>query len=488
MVTKDARAQTIDLLIEHGVIITVDPNRRVLNDGAVAVDRGRILDIGPTEELAARYRGKECIDAARMAVLPGFLDTHGHAGHSLLRHVGEHTSAFGWRNLVDHIYFRGTTPEFWRADGLLSTLERVKFGTTTGISMLGSAPRSDDPVYADAFARGAAEVGSRTVIAIGPPRPPFPRVFSDWRTGRCVDHLVSYERCLEVTDEVIRQWNHGAQDRVRVWVSCSRFIAPSPYDPMFDEKQLGFAVRFANDLRSLADRHRTGIHTHSYGGAIKFVHERTAALGPDVILAHCTGTDDEEIEILAKTGAKVSHCPTSGRIYQFPARVPVVEMLERGVTVAIGSDGTAHQTFDLFKDMRMAIMHQRLHFFDPYVMPAGKVLEMVTIDAARAFGVEQELGSIEVGKRADVILVDLWQAHVVPLNMLVHRIVDRVSGSDVHTVIVDGKVVVRDHRSTQVDENDVLELAQAQAAAMIERSDVQDLMGMPRGFWGSARY
>ncbi|MDR7534687.1 MAG: amidohydrolase family protein [Armatimonadota bacterium] len=478
----------VDLLIDGGYVLTMDAASTVHPDGAVAIADGRIVAVGSSAALRARYRPREVLDARGRAVLPGLIDTHGHAGHSLVKHIGEHLPPAGWRRLMDHIYFRGSTPAFWHADGMLATLERLKFGTTCGMAMLGSAPRADDPRYAEAFCRGAVAVGGRVAVGVGPPRPPWPKTFSHWTDGVKTDVRVSFEDCVATTEAVIRAWHGGAGGRVAVWVSASRFLAPSPYDPMFDETDLPVARRQAAVMRELADRYRVGIHTHAYGGAIQWVHEQTGILGPDVLLAHCTGASPREIEILATTGTKVSHCPTSRRIYQFKARVPVVEMLARGVTVAIASDGTADTTFDLFKDMRMAMTLQRVHFATPYVLPPGRALRMVTIEAAQAMGVADTLGSLEPGKRADVVLVRLQQPHLVPPYLIEHRLVEKACGHDVETVLVDGRVVVRGGRAVLVDEAEVMAVATEEARAAIARSGVAPLLRLPRDFWTGVVY
>lgn len=480
--------EPIDLLIAGGCVLTMDPASTVYPDGAVAIQGQRIVAVGPTDALRARFAPARNLDARDHAVLPGLIDTHGHAGHALAKHVGEHLPPAGWRRVIDHIYFRGTTPDFWRADGMLNALERLKFGTTYGMSMLGSAPRADDPRYAEAFLRGATAVGGRVALGIGPPRPPWPKTFSHWTDGRRTDHRVSFEDCLAVTEEVVRGWHGAAEGRAAVWVSASRFLAPSPFDPMFREADLPMARTQSLALRALADTLGVGIHTHSYRGAIEWVHDECKILGPDVVLAHCTGVTEREIDILAETGTKVSHCPTSRRIYQFRARVPVVEMLRRGVTVAIGSDGTADTSFDLFKDMRMAMTLQRLHFASPYVLPPGRALRMVTIDAARAMGVEPELGSLEGGKRADVVLVHLRRPHLVPTYLVEHRLIEKAMGSDVDTVLVDGRVVVEGGRATQVDEEAVMTFAEAEARAAIARSGVAPLLRLPDAFWTGVVY
>jgi cytosine/adenosine deaminase-related metal-dependent hydrolase len=480
----------VELLVTNGTLVTMNPQRDVIEDGAIAINEGKILEIGATKILSAKYEPKHTINATKKAVLPGFIDTHGHAGHTLVKTVGAHLNGFGWRTMIDHIYFRSTTEDYWYADGLLSSIERLRFGTTFGTAILGSAPRSDNPIYGQRYIDGVAEVGIRGILGIGPPRPPWPKKFSHWTNGKKIDQWVTLEECFETTEELISK-SHGSHDgKILVWVSASRFSLPSPYDPMFDESQLDYAFDQANRIREIADKYHTGIHTHAYGGVISSLEKYLPhVLGPDLLLAHCTGVSEDEVDILNNTGTKVSHCPTARRIYTFPAPVPVVEMIDKGVVVAIGSDGSSpDRSFDLFKDMRTAMLIQRLRFTDPWLMPPGKLLEMVTIDAAKAVGMEDTIGSLEVGKDADIILVDLNKAHIAPIFMIPYRLVHEVNGQDVDTVIVQGKVLMEDNVVKTVDEEAVLNLAQEEAENAVERGGVEPLMGLPEGFWGQSRY
>jgi 5-methylthioadenosine/S-adenosylhomocysteine deaminase len=481
--------RAVDLLVGGGWVVPMDATNRVIEDGAVAVEGDRIVAVGPNDVVRAEFVGRREIDARRHAILPGLVDTHGHGGHTLVRTLGNHLRPYGWRAAVDHIYFRATTTDFWYADGLLSALERLKFGTTTGIAMLGSAPRVDRPEFAQRFATGYGEVGNRVVVGVGPPRPPWPKRFSYWDGMERTDELVPFERILGVTEELLATWNGRYDGRVLMWVSASRFMAPSRFDPMFSEAQAPFARRQAAEMRRLADAYQTGIHTHSYGGAIQYVHDNfDGVLGPDVLLAHCTGLSEGEVEILARTDTAVSHCPSSTRYFEDHAPCPVPQLLEAGARVAIATDGTNSSSFDLFKDLRNASFIQRYEQHDRWAIPPGKALKMATIDAARALNLADELGSLEVGKKADLITIDLWKPHLQPIHMLVDALVEKASGSDVDTVVCDGKVLMEGRRVLSVDEDEILALAVREGRLMRERAGVEPLAGQPAGYWDCSRY
>jgi cytosine/adenosine deaminase-related metal-dependent hydrolase len=479
----------VDLLIFGGTVLPMDDTNHVFHDGAVAIESDRIVAVGPTEGVRSAFRGRREIEARRKAVLPGLIDTHGHAGHTLVRTIGAHCTPYGWRALVDHVYFRCTTEDFWYADGLLSAVERLKFGTTTGVAMLGSAPRVDRSEFAQRFATGYGKVGNRVVVGVGPPRPPWPKRFSYWDGMHKTDALVPFEQVMEVTEELLATWHGRFDGRIMMCVSASRFMAPSRFDPMFNEAQAPFARRQAFEMRRLADRYRVGIHTHSYGGAIEYVYTRfEGVLDSDVLLAHCTGLSEREVEILATTRTAVAHCPSSTRYFEDHAPCPVPQLVAAGVRVAIATDGTNTSTFDLFKDVRNATFIQRYEQDNRWVLPPGKALKMVTIDAARALGLERELGSLEVGKQADLILVDLWKPHLQPIHMVVDALVEKASGTDVDTVICAGKILMEGRRLTTVNQDEVLELAVREAALMRQRAGVDPLAGQPAGYWDCSRY
>lgn len=474
-----------DLLIRSGFVITMDPERRVFPQGTVAVRDERIVAIGPSDLMDEQWQAPTVIDASSKVVLPGLVDTHGHAGMALTKTVGFHLSGADWRRMNDDIFFHATDADFWYADGLLSSLERLKFGTTTGMALLGGAPRADRPEPAEAFLSGVLEVGLRSAIAVGPARPPWPKKFSWWEGGQRTEYEVTLEQTLDVVVSLAKRHHRSYGNRVQIWVGASRFSVPSMYDPMYDPQQLPYAHEQIRLMDAVAREHGLGIHTHAYGGVIEYLNEHFQVLGPHVCLAHCQGLSEHEVQVLADTGTSIAYCPSARRNYTFPGRCPVPEAQARGVTVAIATDGPGpDRTLDLFKDMRNAIMIQRIALTDPRVIPEGQALAMVTIEAARALGLDDEIGSLEVGKRADLITIDLQAPHLFPRFMEPYRVVCEAAGHDVADVVVNGRVLMRDRQLTTVDERKVLHLAQAQAELALERSGLRGLTDLSPRFWG----
>lgn len=385
-------------------------------------------------------------------------------------------------------YFQFTPPAFWYADGLVSALERLRFGVTCGVSVLGSQPRSDDPRIGINHARAYAEVGVREVVAVGPCHPPWPHPVSRWDGGGRERREVGFEEALAGAEAVIEACHHGAGDRIRVFITPFTIVTsvdPSNPTPPDLATALTHHDRLqARRVREIASRWKTRVHSDAFGGMIRMARQdEWALLGPDVHLQHCLAISPEEVRILADTGTHVGHAPGPGQVR---GRCPVPELLEAGVNVAITTDGTSPKTsFDLFQTARKAQLVHQMMSRDMYLLPAGKLLEMITVDAAKVLGWDDELGSLEPGKRADVAIVNLRQPHLVPNWMVVHRLVFEAVGQDVETVIVDGRVLMENRRVLTVDEDAALEEGEREARALVERAGLQAHLTPPG--WGRTR-
>lgn len=475
--------ESVDVLITGGTVITMDSTRRILEDGAVAVAADRIVAVGPTAELRERFRAREIIDATRKVVMPGLIDGHGHAGHGLVKTLG--TDIRRWNEATEKIYAGGSTPEFWQADAMLAGLERLKAGVTTSVTLFGGGSdvyRTDDPRYAEAHLSAIEAVGVRWFLAVGPRRGPFPRTWTHWNGETSEDVQVSFERHLEVSEQLIRTWHGRGNGRIQMAVVAPTLSpdargSASELQAAKDQVRAARALSKRLDVFFVQDGHTRGTVTLA---------NELGLLGPDAILSHATELTEEEIALVASTNTRVAHNPSA--IFSIRGRNPTTELIDAGVTVMLGSDGPApDRGYDMFRHMFQATRYHRFHFRDPNVLPAGKVLEMVTIDAARALGMEEDIGSLEPGKKADIILVDWFKPHLVPMNMPAYRMVYFANGEDVVTVLVDGRVLMRDRRVLTVDEEDVLARAQHEADAAIRRTGLEELTQVPEGFWGRTR-
>ncbi len=473
-----------DILIRGGTVVAMDEARRVIEDGAVAITGDRIAAVGPRPEVEAEHgAAATIIEAKGRAILPGLIDGHAHAGHALVKTMGGGDSA-AWSEACRIIYTTASPPSFWRAEARLAARERLRNGVTTGVSLLGggdSIMRVDDPAHGEAHAAGVGEIGIRAIVAVGPTRPPHPRPYAAWDGPRRTDYPVSFEQQAEVIGTLIERL-HGTQHGRTAIATLMPVYREAKHDPV----QVALIERQGRIVRDLGRKAGTLFHQDGHQkGSIAMAERMFGLNGPDAFYSHCTDLTEEDIDSAARTGVAIVHNPTA--IAQVRGRCPVPLLLDRGVTVMIGSDGTApDRGTDMFRHMVMcARLHQRAAR-DERLMPPGKLLEMITADAARGLGMQTEIGSLEPGKKADVITVDLATPHAYPPNMPVHRLVFFAGGADVRDVVVDGRILMRERVVPGVDETEVLAAAAAEAEAMLDRSGLRALIACDPG-WGRVR-
>ena len=465
-------------LLSNGTIVTVDQERRIIENGALAIEGDRIVDIGTTEELAPRHTDKTVIDCRGKLIIPGLIDAHGHAGHALIRSIAADTNAL-WMKIVTPTYYHYVTRDYWYADGLVSGIERLRAGVTTSASIITSMPRADDPAFAINHARAYSEIGLREIICVGPSGLPWPHPVTRWETGKPERRHISFEEMIEGSEAVIETLNGTSDGRIQVYLTPFTIVPsvePSNASSPDQAVKLTEGDRMqARRVRETARKWGVRLHSDAFAGQIRmaFQDKENALLGPDIHLQHCWGISHEEIDILAETGTRVTHAP--------PGRsTPIMEMMSKGIRVAITTDGVSpSRHFDMLQTARLAQFTQLLHNHDRYLLPPGKVFEMITIDAAHALGMEQEIGSLEVGKKADITIVDMMKPHLMPNWMPVHRLIHQVLGSDVDTVIVDGKILMKGGKVLTTDVGAALAFGQEEALALAARAGLEAHMHDP---------
>ncbi|MEM8852474.1 MAG: amidohydrolase family protein [Pseudomonadota bacterium] len=477
-----------DIRIDHATVVTMDGTRRVLEDGAVAMEGDRILAVGPTETMAKDHPAHTVIDGTGMAALPGLIDVHAHAGHGLIKTMGGGNGE-AWYEACKTVYTVASDPEFWRAEAALAGLERLKAGVTTGVSLLGggdSVMRTDRREHGDAHLDAVAALGIRVHMAIGPTRPPFPWTYAAWAGGEHSTYSVTFEEQIETCQALIRSRHGSKGQRLNIAMLSPTLrrehlegASSEMLTLLIDQARAASAVAREHGLVFTQDGHKAG--------TVTFADEALGILGPEALLSHATDFSDEEIAICADKGVKIAHNPSA--VASIMGRCRVVEMLDAGVVVGLGSDGTApDRSGDMFRHMQQCMHYHRRHFRDASILPPGKVLEMATIDAARALSMEDSIGSLEVGKKADLILVDLKKPHLYPPNMPLYRIVCFANGADVDTTIVDGEILMQGRKALSVDEDTVLEDAARATTTMLERTGFANLLETPETFFGATRY
>ena len=360
-------------------------------------------------------------------------------------------------------------------DAQLTAMERLKFGVTCGISIFGGGGnintgdmvlRTDDPVYGNRHCEAVQELGVREFLAVGPRVPPFPHPYIQWNGEEQKTVQVSLEEHLETCETLVSEWHGEANGRIALCINL----------PVYHEEIIlanpGLKSQYQVQMDAFGDlQEKFNLLLMQDGhsrGTVKFAHE-LGLTGKDSFFSHATDLTDEEIRILADTDTRIIHNPSS--LASILGRCPVPELLEAGVTVVLGSDGPApDRNCDMFRHMVQCMHYHRTYYHDTSFLPPGKVLEMVTIDAAHALGLDHELGSLEPGKKADIILVDVLKPHLQPYNMPLHRLVYYANGSDVDTVLVDGKILMQNRQVTTVDEGKILKEVKKCAHEMVGKN------------------
>jgi len=478
-----------DLLLHNGLVVTMDAKRRVLEDTSVAIRDGRILAVGPAETMSHDHPNAQVIDCTRMAILPGLVDLHGYLGGSLVKSIGQGLNGAERRKMLDELLPHATDEEWWTVDAQLCALERLKMGTTCMFSMVGgNGTRTDDVVFAQAAAKELERFGLRTRIGVGPARPPWPRSYSYWRRGARSERKVSFDDIIANCDRLLGENRTRAGGIVDYCVALSRIGNRNEHDPVWDPEKEQWVRRQAEAARDLMQRHDVGFWTHMYGNSIEYAHdEKLDLLGPRTVLSHCTGISERAIAIMRETGSHAAHHPRAARIYTYPGRCPVPELIDAGVNVGLGADIPSTHNCDLFLDMKAAIDQQRIHFKDAELIPPGKALEMATIDGYKALGLDRDLGSVEAGKIADLITVNFAQPHLAPFDMPIYRLVYNATGHDVDTVVVAGRVVMQNRKLATVEEGEILEGVGRVYRRFVERGKLEPYTRDAERLWGASR-
>ena len=445
----------LDILLIHGCIVTQDAKRTIIRDGMLGIKKGRItlLKKMENEELPKSY---ETVDCKGGIVMPGLVDGHGHAGHSMTKHISSDSLSY-WGRCAERIYFFFSTPEFWHYDALLSAMERVRFGVTTGISVIANEPRGDSLEIVRAHLRGYAEVGARTIAGVGPGSNHWPKPLARWDGEKMRQTTATWEEYMENTEELLQTEHLRNNGRQRVFVTPFTIVpsiptwgrsAPEIADRLteFDRKQL-------RAVRTLARKYGTSIHTDAFGNGIELMAcSEDALLGEDVLLQHCYDLNEREVALLAQTHTNVGHSPEQSNHF-----CPFTELLQAGVNAVITSDANGPRvTFDMFEHMRRAQDLEMMRYGQFDCLDAQTLLDRVTICAAKAVRMDQEIGSLELGKRADIIMLDPEAPHLQGSRSAVDKCVYAASGLDVKNVIIEGEFVLRDRNFTQINEKKIL--------------------------------
>ena len=452
------------VLISGGTIITLDEHRRVIKDGAVLVQDDRIAHVGKATEVTKTPNVELEIDAEGMLILPGLIDTHVHLAQALIRGCADDTSLVDWLQRFVWPLQGNFDGEDGRVSAELCMLEMIKSGTTTFLESLLHSRYGFDGIAESLDKSGMRGVLSKTVMGL----PGYGSEESIMHPGMIEDP----ETCLREVEDHFKRWNGAANGRIRVWYGPRSLggCTPELYKRIaHGAARLGTGVTM--HLSEVQEDVRYAQKQFSKMPA-EFM-DQVGLVGRNVVFAHGVWLTESEWQILAKKGASVAHCPSSNmKLASGIASVP--EMLRTGVNISLGCDGgPSNNCYDLIREMKTASLLQKARLLDPLVMDAPTVLEIATINGATALGLQKEIGTVEIGKKADLILVRARKPHLIPDINAVSNLVYSAHGEDVDTVIIDGKMVMEDRVVKTLDESRILREADERSTKLLERSGVE---------------
>jgi 5-methylthioadenosine/S-adenosylhomocysteine deaminase len=428
--------QSVDLIVSGGIVLTMDSARAIYEDGSVAVRGDSIVAVGPRAEIEARYQSPQVIDARGHLVLPGFINGHTHVPMTLFRGLHDDVTLNDW--LYKYIFpaeAKNVNEEFVRWGTRLAAAEQIRAGVTTFADMY---------YFEDAIAEETKAAGMRGVLG---------ETFIDFPAP---DNKSEAEM-LAYTERFLKRWQGDSLIQA----------APAPHSIYTCSKKT------LQDAAALARKYQAPILIHvaemkkewedsEKANGISPVQylDKIGVLGPDMVAAHCIFVDEADRKLLAQRGVGCVHNPSSNMMIASGVS-PVPEMRAAGIPVGLGTDGPAgsNNDLDLMEEIDLAAKLAKISKMDPLALNAKSVVEMATIDGARALHMEKEIGSLEAGKKADLILISLDEPNAVPMYEIYAQIAYSLKGSDVDTVIIGGKVVMQDHLLLTVDERKVLEKA-----------------------------
>jgi 5-methylthioadenosine/S-adenosylhomocysteine deaminase len=432
--------RAVDLVIANGIVVTLDAGRRVLSPGSIAIDGSSIVAVGTPAEVGQAFKARDTIDATGRVVMPGLINTHTHAPMVLYRGLGDDLALMDW--LQKYIFpaeAKTVSPAFVRTGTQLAVLEMIRSGTTTYVDMY---------YFEEEIARATRQAGLRGILGQTVIEFPVP----DAKTPN---------DALARAETFIREFQ---KDELIVPAVAPHAVYTLDGQTLTRARQLAtkYSVPLLIHLAETEDESRLSLERHKARpvaalGAFGF-------WGPLTIAAHGVWIQPEEIAILKAHNVGVSHNPESN-MKLASGTAPVQEYLRADVAVGLGTDGAAsNNDLDMFEAMRQAAFLHKLVSRDPRAVSARTALEMATIGGARAIGQEKWLGSLEVGKRADVLVVRMDRPRQTPMYDPISHLVYVTRGDDVETTIVHGRTLMRDGRVLTLDEAAVLSAARAAAA------------------------
>lgn len=434
IIGENAQIQNLDLLIENGFIVDIKKD----------------IDIA---ELKNKSSELTIIDATEKLVSPGFIQTHLHFCQTLFRGSADDLELLDWLRLRVWPMEAAHNPASLAASARLSVGELIKSGTTSALTM-------ETVHHTETVLETVEKTGFRAVIG---------KCMMDKGLGVPSRLAENTKDSLKASLDLIESW-HSPSGRVsycfapRFAVSCTQELLETVAS-IAKEKEMIVHTHASENRREIeVVESETGLRNIEYL-------QKVGLAGKNVALAHCIHVNDREQQILAETNTHVLHCPSSN-LKLGSGVAPITDMLAKGVSVSIGADGApCNNNIDIFKEMRLAALLQKMQYGST-ALPARTAFYLATLAGAKALGLEKEIGSIEIGKRADIIIVNLNKLHCTPTPDLLSTLVYSANASDVETVLIDGQIVMKDQQLQTMDEQEVIRTAHQEYNHLVKRAGI----------------
>ena len=444
------RSERADVIVTGGTVVTMDGSRTIYEDGAVVIVGDTIAAVGPRAEVERNYQSRQTIDARGRLVLPGFINGHTHVPMTLLRGLHDDVTLDDWlRKYIFPAEAKNVDEDFVRWGTRLAAAEQIRSGVTTFADMY---------YFEDAVAEETKSAGMRGILG---------ETFIDFPAPDNKNEA----QMLAYTERFLRKWEGDPLIHA----------APAPHSIYTcSQKTLRDAAALARKYRApilihVAEMKKERDDSEKQNGMspVQYL-QKIGVLGGDVVAAHCIFVDAADREILAQLHVGCVHNPSSNMMLASGV-APVPEMRAAGVAVGLGTDGPAgsNNDLDLMEEMDLAAKLAKITKMDPLALNAKAVVEMATIDGAKALHMEKEIGSLEKGKKADLVVISLDEPNAVPMYDIYAQLAYALKACDIETVVIGGRIVMRDRKLLTVDEE------QAISKAREYRKKIAASLGLP---------
>ena len=435
--TPEKQAVSFDLLVTHGTVVTMDAHRSIIDDGVVAVRGDAIVFVGTSSDFTLRHPkgvvAKQTIDAHGALILPGFVNGHTHVPMTLLRGLKDDVTLDIW--LKDFIFpaeAKNVTEDFVRWGTRLAAAEMMRSGVTTFADMY---------YFEDAIAEETKAAGMRGILG------------ETWIDFPVPDNK-NEAQAAAYTERFLKRWQgdpliHAAVAPHSIYLCSQKTLHDA--QALAQKYHSPILIHVAEMKKELDDS-----MAQNHATPVQYM-DRIGLLGPDIVAAHCIFVDAADSKLLAEKGVGCVHNPSSNMMLSSGV-APVIEERAAGVAVGLGTDGPSgsNNDLDLMEEMDLAAKLQKITKLDPRALGAKAVVEMATIEGAKAVHLEKEIGSLEPGKKADLILISLDAPNAVPMYDVYSQLAYSLKASDVETVIIGGRLVMRDRQLLTLRESEII--------------------------------